>query len=127
MCRLMLTSLLFSLFFASAAFSLQAATSDSSGYEFAAPPTTSANLIYRVDRHTGEVNACQFAAKGPAIGSTVCLPAGDGAGPQTPGDYGLAPSNMAQEIGLFRVDRETGAMSVCYVLNERVVCTAPVR
>jgi hypothetical protein len=127
MYRLMLTSLLFNLFFLSATFSLPAAATNSQDYEFAAPPATSANLMYRIDRHTGEVNACQFAANGPAIGSTVCFPAGDGAGPQTPGDYGLAPSNMAQEIGLFRVNRETGEMSICYVLNERVVCTAPVR
>jgi hypothetical protein len=103
------------------------ADAESTGYEFAAPPATNANLIYRVNRTNGEVSACQFAPKGPAIGSTVCFPAGEGAGPQSPGDYGLLPSNFAQEPGLFRVNRQTGEMSVCYVLNERIVCTAPAR
>ena len=96
-------------------------------YEFAAPPITSADLMYRVDRITGEVSACQFSTKGPTIGSTVCFPAGEGAGPQPRGDYGLVPSNLATASGLFRVNRHTGEMSICYVLNERVVCTAPIR
>ena len=99
----------------------------SQGYEFAAPPATSADIMYRVDRATGEVGACVFSPKGPTIGSTVCVPAGEGAGPQTSGDYGLISSNSATANGLFRVNRATGEISVCYVLNERVVCTAPLR
>ena len=102
-------------------------TAGSQGYEFAAPPATSADMMYRVDRATGEVGACVFSPKGPTIGSTVCFPVGEGAGPQTSGDYGLLPSNLATANGLFRVNRDTGEMSVCYVLNERVVCTAPIR
>jgi hypothetical protein len=100
---------------------------DSQGYEFAAPPSTNADVMYRVDRATGEVGACVFSAKGPTIGSTICFPAGDGAGPQPRGDYGLISSNLATANGLFRVNRQTGEISVCYVLNERVVCTAPLR
>jgi hypothetical protein len=102
-------------------------TRNSSDYEFAAPPATDADLVYRVDRFTGEVGACAFSVKGPTIGSTVCLPAGEGAGPQRPGNYGLIRSNLAVAKGLFRINRDTGEVSVCYVLNERVVCTAPVR
>ena len=101
------------------------ASTNSQGYEFAAPPATNADLIYRVDRATGEVGACVFSAKGPTIGSTVCFPAGEGAGPTPSGDYGLISSNLATASGIFRVNRNTGEMSVCYVLNERVVCTAP--
>lgn len=100
---------------------------DSQGYEFAAPPASTADLMYRVDRATGEVGACLFSAKGPTIGSTVCFPAGEGAGPQPSGDYGLISSNLGTANGLFRVNRQTGEMSACYVLNERVVCTAPLR
>ena len=103
------------------------ASTNSQGYEFAAPPATNADVVYRVDRATGEVGACVFSAKGPTIGSTVCFPAGEGAGPQASGDYGLIASNSATANGLFRVNRNTGEMSVCYVLNERVVCTAPLR
>jgi hypothetical protein len=107
----------------------QAATSaqDSSDYEFAAPPATDTDLIYRVDRVSGEVGACAFSTKGPTVGSTVCLPAGEGAGPQRPGNYGLIRSNLADAKGLFRINRDTGEVSVCYILNERIVCTTPVR
>jgi hypothetical protein len=109
--------------------SQQAATStqDSSDYEFAAPPATDTDLIYRVDRLSGEVGACAFSTKGPTVGSTVCLPAGEGAGPQRPGSYGLIRSNLSDAKGLFRINRDTGEVSVCYILNERVVCTNPVR
>ena len=115
---------LFGSFLGSAIFS-SAVAADAPDYEFAAPPTTSANLIYRVNRTTGEMSACQFSTRGATLGSTICFPAGEGAGPQVAGDYGLASSNMAQEPGLFRVNRRTGETSVCYILNDRVVCTAP--
>jgi len=97
----------------------------SQGYEFAAPASTNADLIYRVDRTTGEVGACRFSPNGPTIGSTLCFPAGEGAGPQPESDYGLLSSNLATANGILRVDRNTGGISACYVLNERVVCTAP--
>ena len=140
--RSLLGGALFSLLLTTAPIALYAATdsaggvntmppsdvaTDSADYEFAAPPITNADLVYRADRITGEVSACQFSTKGPTIGSTICFPAGEGAGPQPRGDYGLVPSNLATANGLFRVNRHTGEMSVCYVLNERVVCTAPVR
>jgi hypothetical protein len=140
--RSLLGGALFSLFLTTAPIALHAATDSAGGvntmppsdvatgaadYEFAAPPITNADLVYRVDRITGEVSACQFSTKGPTIGSTVCFPAGEGAGPAARGDYGLVPSNLATASGLFRVKRHTGEMSICYVLNERVVCTAPIR
>lgn len=78
----------------------------SQGYEFAAPPSNNADLVYRVDRATGEVGACVFSAKGPTIGGTVCFPPGEGADPQSSGDYGLISSNLATASGLFRI--ETG-------------------
>jgi hypothetical protein len=92
------------------------------GYEFVAPPGRSFNRVYRVNRATGEVNACQF-EHGTGPGVTRCFPSGIGAGPQAAGDYGLVASNLQHEGGLFRVNRKTGAMSVCYVQNERTVCT----
>jgi hypothetical protein len=95
------------------------ASTNSPGYEFAVPPATNSDVVYRVDRSTGEVGACVFSAKGPTIGSTICFLAGEGAGPQPAGDYGLIPSNSATASGLFRVNRNTGEMSVCYVFNER--------
>ncbi|MBS7736634.1 hypothetical protein KIO75_12795 [Chelatococcus composti] len=92
-------------------------------FEFKAAPQTDLNRIYRVDRVTGEVGACQYGLKEGTIGVTFCYPAGEGAGPQTPGEYGLVASNHQKEAGVFRVNYRTGEMSVCYVFNDHVVCT----
>ena len=54
---------------------------------------------------------------------TLCFGAGEGAGPQMPGEYGLVASRHEREGGVFRVNFRTGDMSICYVFDERVVCT----
>ncbi len=95
-------------------------------FQFLATPHVGLNRIYRVDSTTGEMGACQYGLKDGTVGVTLCYPAGDGAGPQTPGDYGLIASNHQQEAGIFRINKRTGEMSICYVLNdEKVVCTPP--
>ena len=43
--------------------------------------------------------------------------------PQDPGEYALVASRHEREAGVFRVEVRTGAMSICYVLDERSVCT----
>lgn len=98
-------------------------------------PQLDINRVYRVNRFTGEVGACQYGVRegqgqpGPeSIGVTLCYAPGAGAGPQTtPGDYDLVASNHQKEGGIFRVNRSTGEMSVCYVLQDTVVCTPPAR
>lgn len=92
-------------------------------YEFAPAPQTDLNRVYRVDRATGEVGACQFQLKEGGIGITICFPAGEGAGPQAPSDYLLMPSRHEREGGIFRVNVRTGEMSICYVFDDKVVCT----
>lgn len=93
---------------------------------FAAAPQTDLNRIYRVDRYTGEVGACQYGIKDGTVGVTLCYPAGAGAGPQQGnGEYALMPSHHAREGGIFRVNLRTGDVSVCYVLSDHVVCTPP--
>lgn len=92
-------------------------------YEFAPAPQTDLNRVYRVDRATGEVGACQFQLKEGGIGVTICFPAGEGAGPQAPSDYLLVPSRHEREGGIFRVNVRTGEMSICYVFDDKVVCT----
>jgi hypothetical protein len=92
-------------------------------YEFVPAPQTDLNRIYRVDRVTGEVGACQYGQKEGTFGVTLCFAAGDGAGKQEPSEYGLVASRHEREGGVFRTDLRTGAMSVCYVFDERVVCT----
>ena len=98
-------------------------------YIFAPAPQQDLNRVYRVDRASGEVTACQFAVKDDSpIGLTLCYPAGEGAKAGEAGDYGLIPSSHRQEAGIFRVNRRSGAVSVCYVREDQeVVCTPPTK
>jgi hypothetical protein len=92
-------------------------------YEFLAAPEIDLNRVYRLDKATGEVGACQYGLKEGTVGVTLCYPPGDGAGPQGSSEYALVASRHEKEGGVFRVDLRTGMMSICYVLNEAVVCT----
>jgi hypothetical protein len=109
--------------FFSLASSLIALQASAGQYEFVPAPQTDLNRIYRVDRVTGEVGACQYGQKEGTFGVTLCFAAGEGAGKQEPSDYGLVASRHEREGGVFRTDLRSGAMSVCYVFDERVVCT----
>ena len=95
-------------------------------YEFEAPPGDNFNRVYRVNRTTGQVTACQY-QQGPGVGVTLCFNSGEGAGPQAQGDYGLVASRLKEEGGIFRFNRRTGEMSICFVLNNLAVCTPPGR
>lgn len=105
------------------------ATASAETYQFAPAPQQDLNRIYRIDRATGEVTACQFAVKDDSpIGVTLCYPAGEGAKPGEAGDYGLIASSHRQESGIFRFNRRTGAVSICYVREDQeVVCTPPAK
>jgi len=92
-------------------------------FEFMAAPQTDLNRVYRVDKSTGEVAACQYGLKEGTVGVTLCYPPGEGATAQSPSEYGLVSSRHEREAGVFRVDLRTGAMSICYVLSDMVVCT----
>ena len=114
-------------------------------YEFLAAPQINLSLVYRLDKLTGDMIACQFAHNpgkedvGPGYyGVTQCYRGGDGATKQEPGEYGLIASRHEQEGGVFRVDYRNGAISVCYlyvqrekqgaaenVVDQYVVCTTP--
>lgn len=98
-------------------------------YIFRSAPQIDINRVYRVNRLTGEMGACQYALKAETVGITQCYTPGEGAGPQSePGDYDLVPSSHEREGGIFRVNRRTGEMSICYVLPpDTLVCTPPAR
>ena len=96
-------------------------------YEFLAAPETDLNRVYRLDRATGEIGACQYGLKENSVGVTLCYPPGEGATAQQPSEYGLIASRHEREGGVFRVDLRTGTMSICYVLNDSVVCTPPAK
>ncbi len=92
-------------------------------YDFLAAPETDLNRVYRIDKATGEIGACQYGLKEGGVGATLCYPPGEGAGPQASSEYALVASRHEREGGVFRVDVRTGMMSICYVLNDAVVCT----
>ncbi len=98
-------------------------------YEFLAAPQTDLNRVFRLDKTTGEVGACQYGWKeGTPIGVTLCYPPGEGAKAGPPSEFALVSSHHTQEGGVFRVDLKTGQMSICYVFNESsVACTAPAK
>lgn len=113
-----------------------AALAAAAQYEFLAPPETDFNLMYRLDKSTGEVGACQFfideTRKG--VGITLCFPPGEGAKAGEPSDYALVGSHHTGESGVYRVDQRTGLMSACYLLRSEkqiregsVVCTPPAK
>lgn len=94
-------------------------------FEFLAAPEITLNRVYRLDKVTGEVGACQYGLKDNSVGVTLCYAPGEGATAQAPGEYGLISSRHEKEGGVFRVNLRDGTMSICYVLNDRVVCTPP--
>ena len=96
-------------------------------YEFLAAPENDLNRVYRLDKATGEMGACQYGLAENSVGATLCYPAGEGAGAQAQSEYALIASHHIKEGGVFRVDVRAGTMSICYVLNETVVCTPPAR
>jgi hypothetical protein len=92
-------------------------------YDFVPAPQTDLNRIYRIDRLTGEISSCQYGLQEGTVGVTLCFGPGEGGGAQAPGEYGLVASRHEREGGVFRVNYRTGEMSICYVFEEKVVCT----
>lgn len=106
---------------------LGAAPALATNFEFLAAPEIELNRVYRLDRLTGEIGACQYGDKEGTVGVTLCYQPGEGARAQTPSSYALIASRHEREGGVFRVDTRTGLMSICYVLKAEVVCTPAAR
>ncbi len=102
---------------------LGAGRAAAANYDFLAAPERDLNRVFHLDRATGEIGACQYGLKEGTIGVTLCYEPGEGAGPQPASDYSLVASSHEHEGGVFRVDLRSGKMSICYVLNDKVVCT----
>jgi hypothetical protein len=112
------------MFGAAATFGVTAALAGQ--YEFLAAPQIDLSLVYRLDKLTGDIVACQFAKNpgrndvGPGgFGVTTCYRGGEGATNQPAGDYGLVATRHEQEGGVFRVNYRTGGLSICYVYVQR--------
>jgi hypothetical protein len=130
-----------------AGLAVTAAYGQTSSYEFLAAPQINLSLVYRLDKVTGEVIACQYGhnpgktdIEPGAFGVTVCYRSGEGAGKQEPGQYGLIATRHEQEGGVFRVDYRSGSLSICYlyfqkekqgdrevITDQYVVCTSPAK
>jgi len=84
--------------------------------------------VFRLDKVTGEVGACQYGLKdGSPFGVTLCYPPARRQAAR-PANMSWIASRHPGEAGVFRVDVHTGFMSICFVLNETsVVCTAPAK
>ena len=106
-------------------------------YVFSAPPSAQANRVYSVNVRNGEVNACQFERpEGSVVGITKCFPRDSSANAGATGDFDIVSTRYSGETGIFRVNTQTGQMSVCYVrdmpkegggVEPSVVCTPLVR
>lgn len=111
--------------------SMSAAASQKADFEFAAPPSKKANILYRVHKYTGAVTACIYkpaileSGEAWRVGETHCYESGEGAKAGVQAKYSLKPSNYATETGVFRVNTMSGAISVCFVRFDRnqVVCS----
>lgn len=106
-----------------------ATSASAENFMFAPAPHQELNRIFRVDRATGEMGACNYAIKDEnSVGLTLCYPAGEGAKAGEAGDYALVASSHKAEAGIYRVNRRTGDVSVCFVRGDQeVVCTPPAR
>lgn len=60
-------------------------------FEFLPAPQTDLNRMYRIDRVTGEVGACQYALQEGSIGVTLCFPAGEGRASRRPRPIASSP------------------------------------
>ncbi len=107
-------AVLLALLGAAAAYSPAARAADAL-YEFEIPNSPEINAIYRLNTATGEINFCYWAkVEGTTIGKTVCDPAGENAGPQKPGVYGVKRSPFKTETGVYRVDKIAGKVWLCF-------------
>lgn len=106
-------------------------------FGFKSPPSAQANRVYSVNSATGEMSACQFERpEGSVVGVTKCFAKDASAGAQKAGAYELVSTSYSGETGVFRVNRDTGEMSICYVRDmpktgggteASVVCTPPAK
>jgi hypothetical protein len=95
----------------------------SAEYVFVSPSAKNQNRVYWLDRYTGTVGACQYQTEGAPQGTMLCFPPGENAQGMPSGDYDLKASNWDTEWGVFRVNRTTGEISLCFVDDDKVACT----
>ena len=94
-------------------------------FDFEIPNSPEANQIYRLNTSTGEINVCYWAkVEGNNIGKIECASAGQNAGPQRPGVYGVLKSPYKTETGVYRFDKLSGKIWLCFLEGGKTVCAA---
>ncbi len=88
---------------------------------------TDLNRIYRIDASRARSGRASTARRKAPSASRSASPRATGPASRNPPNTASSASRHEREGGVFRVDMRTGAMSVCYVFDERVVCTPPER
>jgi hypothetical protein len=95
-----------------------AAPASAANYEFLAAPQINLSLVYRLDKLTGEIIACQYGhnpgkndIEPGAFGVTVCYRSGEGAAKQEPGETGREQSlYLGRADGFSQRDRSGRAV-----------------
>lgn len=96
-------------------------------YEFQTPTSPDTNGIYRLNTATGEVNFCYWMkVDGTTTGKVACYPAGENAGPQKPGVYGLMRTPYKTDASIYRFDKLAGKVWLCFpdAAQSKTVCAA---
>lgn len=96
------------------------AIADEGAYHFSPSGHTDRLNLFRVHRTTGAVDLCDWKAAGegePAAGTISCSKQGPGAQAQADGDYVLVPAVDQDSNTIFRVNRATGSVALCYVID----------
>jgi hypothetical protein len=91
-------------------------------FDFVPAPQTDLNRIYRIDRVTGAIASCQYGLQEGTSAPPCAL--GRGRAPDRRRRANTA-RGLPARARRRRVPRQlrTGDMSVCYVYEEKVVCT----
>ncbi|MEM7222708.1 MAG: hypothetical protein AAF495_07000 [Pseudomonadota bacterium] len=98
-------------------------------FEFLSPSHEESVRIYRLNTSTGEIGACYYGppGDGTGIGTTECYSAGEGSGSPGPGNYRLKRSSNIEDTSVFRVNIDSGEVSICFVQSGKVLCTQQAR
>ncbi|MEM9050073.1 MAG: hypothetical protein AAGC92_15290 [Pseudomonadota bacterium] len=96
----------------------------SPAWQILAPPSAEWNIVYRLNRSSGEITGCAYIER--AAGNvTTCYPAMDHARGGDPGPYTLAASNNSTVISVYRLNERTGEISLCWVAGWKNTLCAP--
>ncbi|MEM9320893.1 MAG: hypothetical protein AAGA70_18095 [Pseudomonadota bacterium] len=93
-------------------------------FQILAPPSTEWNIVFRLNRATGEVTGCAY-VEDETGNATRCYPAVDHAQAGEAGPYVLAASHNPSVRSVYRLNERTGAISLCWVAGWKTTNCVP--